>query len=224
MSEQPTVAPAPEAANPNVAGFEFRQLGSETVSVDLATIPSDTRLDFLKNAVRDYIANRLNGLSNRFEKDEKVLAWNAYDKATAADPLQSIVAKPEGERPTPPDYKAAFDRAIADLVNGTIRKRGDEPAQRKVKDPLIATITDAVVRAVYGKERETNPKYSFFEARKAVGTDGLAYLNAIIEEQVAAGGDRAMLEASRDERFVNPAKNLLGMGTNKKLAGKPSLL
>jgi hypothetical protein len=121
----PADTPAVAAADP-VATFTFPTLTGER-SFDCTQIPADTRLDFLKSGVRAYIANRLNGVHTRHEKDEAVIAWNAYDEACKADPLQSAVAKPEGERPAAPDYEGAFARAIEDLKTGNVRKVARSP-------------------------------------------------------------------------------------------------
>jgi len=215
-------AAQPAPASP-IAEFEFPNLDGKQ-SFDCSTIPADTRLDFLKNGVRAYIANRLNSAHTRHQKDEKVAAWFAYDEATKADPLQTAVAKPEGERPGEPDYKAVYDRAVTDLQAGNVRKVGSEPKAKKTKDPLIVAITGVVERELFDSRRATDPKYSFLTARKEVGGDGLAYLNAMIEEKVAGGADRAALEKTRDERYVTPAKTMLGQTVAKKNEGLPSIL
>lgn len=222
MSEAP--APVTPAVAASVATFTFPNLTGER-SYDCANIPADTRLDFLKTGVRNYIANRLNGINTRHEKDEKVVAWTAYDEATKADALQTAVPKPEGDRPAAPDYEDAYNRAIADLTAGNVRKKGTgEAAPRKTKDPLIATVTDAVVREVYASRKAADPKYNFLTAKKEVGSDGIAYLNTMIDAKVAQGGVRADLEAMRDERYVNPAKAMLGLTTSKKAGSLPSIL
>lgn len=218
-------AGTPPAPAVSVAEFEFPQFAEGTKhSFDCALIPAETRLDFLKGAVRSYIANRLNGVHTRHQKDEQVIAWNEYDAATKADPLQSVVAKPEGDRPTEPDYQEAYDRAIADLIAGNVRKQSAEPKARKTKDPLTSVVTEAVVREVYDSRRATNPKYSFLEAKKEVGGDGIAYLNRLIDAKVEGGGDRGALEKMRDTRYVNPAKAMLGITTTKAVGELPSIL
>jgi hypothetical protein len=215
MTEQ---APAPSP----IAEFDFPGLGK--VQFDCATIPAEARLDFLKGAVRSYIANRLNAATTRHQKDDLVAAWVAYDAATAADALQTIVPRPEKEKPGEPDLRETYDRAVADLQAGAIRRQGGEPKARKTKDPLISLVTDAVVRAIFDTRRAADPKYSFFEARKEVGVDGVEYLAKMIEEKVAAGGDRAALEKSLEDRYIGPAKRILGRVTDKKNAELPSIL
>lgn len=215
---------APVATPPNpVAEFEFPQLEGKR-SLDATGIPGQVRMDFLHSGLRAYIANRLNGVANRHAKDEKVIAWNAYDEATKADPLQSAVPKPDFERPATPDFEAAYARAIEDLTSGNIRKVGDTPKPRATKDPLIATVTGVVEREVFNARRAEDPKYSFLAAKKEVGGDGIAYLNAMIEAKVAAGADRTEMEKVRDTKYINPAKAMLGLSSGKALNGLPSIL
>lgn len=216
-------AVAPPVVSP-VAEFEFPNLTGKR-SVDCATIPGNVRMDFLHAGVRAYIQNRLNSLHTRHEKDPAVIAWTAYDEATKADALQSAVPKPEGDRPAPADYEDAYNRAVADLVAGNVRKVGGEPKARKTKDPLIATVTDVVIREVFASRKAADPKYSFFDAKKEVGADGIVYLNALIDARVEAGAVRADLEKMRDTKYINPAKAMLGINP---LGGKanelPSIL
>jgi hypothetical protein len=215
-------APAATPASP-IAEFEFQNIDGK-VSFDCATIPGETRLDFLKGAVRSYIANRLNGVHTRHEKDEKVVAWKAYDEASKADPLQSAVPKPEGDRPAAPDYKDALTRALDDLTKGNVRKVGAEPKARKTKDPLVAVVTDAVVREVFASKKAANAKYTYLEAKKEVGADGVEYLNRMIEAKVAGGVDRALLTKMLDEKYIGPAKAMLGITSSKKVSELPSIL
>jgi hypothetical protein len=216
-------APAEPAPSP-VAELEFPQIEGK-LSFDCTAMPAQVRLDFLKAQVRAYIANRLNAAHNRHVKDEKVVAWTAYEEASKADPLQTVVPKPEGDKPADPDYMAVYNRAVEDLKAGTVRKQGDTPKPKKTKDPLVATVTDQVVRAVYNSKRAEDPKYHIFAAKKEVGTDGIAYLNAAVEAKVAEGGDRAALVKSMNERYIHPAMTMLGMPIpGKKTSELPSLL
>jgi hypothetical protein len=209
-----------------VAEFEFPQLPEGTkIEFDCALIPADVRLDFLKGAVRAYIANRLNGVHTRHQKDEKVAAWFAYDEATKADPLQTAVAKPEGERPAAPDYMEALGRALDDLKAGNVRRQGSgEPKARPTKDPLVKVVTEVVLREVFDARRAADPKYTYLQAKKEVGTDGIAYLNTLIEAKVAGGADRGALEKMRDEKYIKPARAMLGLDTSKKIGELPSIL
>lgn len=217
MSEASTPAAAPAAST---ATFTFPNMDGER-SFDCALIPADTRLDFLKQAVRNYIANRLNGVHTRYEKQDAVIAWTAYDEAAKADPLQSAVAKPTVDRPGPPDYDTAYAAAIDALSKGEVRKSGGEPKARATKDPLIATVTDVVVREVFASRRAADSSYTYLKARAEVGKDGVAYLNAMIATKVAAGADQAALEKMRDTKYINPAKAMLGITS---LGGKASEL
>lgn len=219
MSEG-TTTPAVAAS---VAEFEFPNIEGK-LSFDCAEIPADTRLTFLKGAVRSYIANRLNGVHTRHHKDENVIAWHAYEEASKADPLQTVVAKPEGERPGEPDYMDAYNRAIADLKAGNVRRQSDEPKARKTKDPLISVVTEVVVREVFESRRAADPKYTFLKAKQEVGADGIAYLNNLINIKVEGGADRTALEKMRDTKYINPAKAMLGQTTNKTLNELPSIL
>jgi hypothetical protein len=216
----PTIQPEPVST---VAEFEFPNITGK-VQFDCAAIPANVRLDFLKGAVRAYIANRLNAANTRHTKDDTVASWAAYDAATKADALQTIVPRPTVERPAEPNYMEVYNRAVADLATGTVRRQGTEPKIRKTKDPLISLVTDAVVRAIYNTNRAANAKYTFFDARKEVGVDGVAYLHAMIEEKVKGGVDRASLEASLEEKYMGPARRMLGQESSKKGAALPSIL
>lgn len=218
----PTAAAAPAAADP-VLAFTLPNLPGNH-SFDVSTIPADVRLDLLKGAVRSYVANRVNSTHQRHQKDPAVLAWFSYDEAVKADPLQTAVATPAGERPADPDLNGALSRAYADLVVGNVRKQSDEPKARTRKDPLIALVTKAVVRDVFEARKAADPKYSYLSASKEVGTDGIAYLNQMIETKAAAGVDRTALEKMRDNKYVNPAKVMLGITENKSLKDLPSIL
>lgn len=215
-------APAAPAADPMLK-FTLPTIDGEQ-SFDVTTIPGEVRLDLLKGAVRSYIANRVNSAHQRHLKDEDVVAWTAYDEAVKADPLQTAVPKPVKDRPVAPDLVAALTRAYDDLKAGNVRKIGDEPKKRATKDPLVALVTKAVVRDVFEARKALDPKYSFLTAQKEVGTDGIAYLNTMIEQKVAAGVDRGQLEKMRDNKYVNPAKVMLGITENKNTQGLPSIL
>lgn len=221
-------SPAPAAATPAapspIAEFEFPSLPDQKLQFDCSLVPAETRLDFLKGAIRSYIANRLNGVHTRHEKDEKVMAFNAYETAIKADPLQTAVPKPEGERPSAPDYKEAYDRAVKDLQEGKVRRQGDEPKAKKSKDPVVATVTDVVTREVFNSRKVADPKYTYIMAKAEVGTDGVAYLERMIAAKVEGGADKAQLEKMRDEKYINPAKAMHGIGANKKLNDLPSIL
>lgn len=218
-------APAVAGETPNTTiTFELPNLpGSH--SFDCATIPGETRLDLLKGAVRSYIANRVNATFQRHQKQDEVKAWAAYDEAVKADPLQTAVAKPEGERPAAPDLAGSLAAALEALTKGEIRKQGTgERKPRERKDPLIAMVTKAVVKDVYESKRAADPKYTYLMAQKEVGPDGVAYLNTIIDQKVAAGVDRTALEKMRETKYMNPARLMLGITENKAIKDLPSIL
>jgi hypothetical protein len=213
-----TPAPAP-TLNP-VFTFELPHLTGER-SLDVTSIPQAARMDLLQGAARTYLANRVNIAHQRYIKDDKVAAWTAYDEAVKTDPFTT---KPEGERPAAPDLEAVYAKALSDLQSGNIKRQGDGGKTRERKDPLLALITKTVVKDVYETTKGANPKYTYLNAQKDVGPDGLAYLNKLIDAKVAQGVDRAALEKMREEKYVNPSKLLLGMTENKKLKDLPSIL
>jgi hypothetical protein len=221
---------------------------NQTVSIDLAAIPQDARLELLKAQVRTIVTNRVNVamVRNRAAR-APYLAWAAYDAAQAADPLQTAVPKPEGDRPTG-EAPAALNplekagEAIADLLKGELRQQGKkgEGKSRAPKDPLVAAVTNVVTRAVYEANKAagrtvdngkggTRP-YGFPDATKEVGGDGIKYLNAQIDAKVAAAPEaeqaelRKALEKQRDTRYIEPAQIMLGVKQSKAQAALPSIL
>jgi hypothetical protein len=233
-----------EVANSAPEGSEQNQ----TVNIDLSAIPQDARLELLRGAVRTTVNNRVNVamVRNRAARAPFV-AWAAYEAAIAADPLQTTVAKPEGEKPTG-EAPAALDpvakaqEAIADLLKGELRsqaKKG-EGRSRKTADPLTNAVTNVVVRAVFEANKAAgrtvdNGKggtraYTFPDATKEVGGDGIKYLNAQIDAKVAAAPEaeqaelRKQLEKQRDTRYIEPAQVMLGLKTSKASAALPSIL
>jgi hypothetical protein len=214
----------PAADVPNtVLETEYPNLPGKR-TMDCTVIPADVRLDFLKGAVRAYIANRLNSLQTRYQKDPLVIAWTAFKEASKADPLQTVVPKPTADEPPIPNFAEAYERAVKDLTEGKIRRQSDEPKVKKTRDPLTAIITDAVIREVYDARKATNNKYTYIMARAEVGVDGLAYLDKMIAAKVAAGADEAALQKMKETRYVTPTKLMLGLTVNKAAAGLPSIL
>lgn len=209
----PTPAPVPAPDNPNT--FQFRIPNTETdIAIDVSQVPPEVRMDMLKKALRDYINNAVNQANVRANKANA--PFDAYDEAIKADPLQTAVPKPEGER-TVADLIGTAAAARERLYKGEVRKQGEggEGKGRQPKDPLIKLVTDAVVRELFEKNKETTKGYKYTDAVKEVGGDGMAYLNKLIEDKVAAGMDRATLEKFRDERYVKPAEMMLGRRDNK---------
>lgn len=210
-----TDTPTPPAAEANPNVLTFRIPNTETdIAVDLTTVPPEVRLDFLKKGLKDYIVNSVNQTNMRAKKANE--PFDAYDEAMKADPLQSAVKKPDGERTTP-DLLGTAAAARERLYKGEVRKQDGEPGGRKreTRDPLIKMVTDAVVRELHDKKKTTVQGYKFTDAVKEVGSDGVAYLNRMIDEKVAAGADRATLEKFRDERYIKPAEQMLGRRDNK---------
>jgi hypothetical protein len=248
-------APTAPAAQDNTLVIEVANTAeteggdNKSVSIDLAAIPQDARLELLKGAVRTMVTNRVNVamVRNRAARAPFV-AWAAYEAAMAADPLQTAVAKPEGDKPTG-EAPAAIDPiakandAIADLLKGELRaqaKKG-EGRSRQPKDPLVQAVTNVVTRAVFEANKAAGRKlddgkggtraYSFPDAVKEVGGDGIKYLNTQIDAKVAAAPEaeqaalRTQLEKRRDDQYVNPAKVMLGLSaTGKKGSELPSIL
>jgi hypothetical protein len=221
---------------------------NQTVTIDLAAIPQDARLELLKSAVRTAVTNRVNVamVRNRAARAPFV-NWAAYEAAMAADPLQTAIAKPEGDKPTG-EAPAALDpiakanEAIADLLKGELRsaaKKG-EGRSRAPKDPLVQAVTNVVTRAVFEANKAAGVKvkvegkpdraYSFPDATKEVGGDGIAYLNAQIAAKVAAAPEgeqaalRTALEKQRDTRYIEPAQVMLGIKQSKASKELPSIL
>ena len=224
LANAPSLAPEAPATPSSVLVFELPNIEGKH-SFDCAEIPAEIRVELLKTAVRGVIANRVNAAQQRHQKDEDVKAWAAYDEAVKADPLQSTVAKPTNERPAAPDLIGTMTKAMDDLRKGELRRQGTgEKKPRERKDPLIAMVTKTVVQELFASKKAEDPKYSFLTAQKEVGSDGIAYLNALVEAKVAEGFDRAAVEKMRDEKYIKPAKLMLGITENKAIKGLPSLL
>lgn len=202
------------------------------IPIDCASIPADLRLELLKSQVKTLVLNRVNVANVRRNAEIKV--FDDYDAAIKADPMQTAVAKPTGERPAPLDTYGKAEEAVKALLAGELRanKPKGEGRSRKAADPLVTAVTGVVVRAVFeankgsqvddGKGGKRN--YTYPDATKAVGGNGIAYLNTQIDAKVAAGADRAALEKARDARYIDPAKVMLGIDLNKKQTDLPSIL
>lgn len=221
----PAVAPAPAAAaapapapaeNTNV--LIFRIPNTETdIQIDISSVPPELRMDMLKKALSDYVRNAVNQENVRTGKHNQ--PFDAYDEAMKADPLQTAVAKPEGERKVADlieTAKAARER----LYKGEVRKHGEGTGRvRETKDPLTKLVTQTVVQELFDKNKAATPGYKWTDATKAVGGDGIKYLEARIAELVAAGsGTEADLRKFMDERYIKPAQLMLGIKTNKATA------
>ncbi len=216
-------APADPATNPNAFSFKIAHTDTDEnkegthIGVDLSLIPTEIRMDFVQKAIRDYVNNSVNQAQRRADEANK--AWDAYEAAIAADAMQTAVAKPDKERETA-DLVGTAKAARERLYKGEVRKQGTgEGKSRAPKDPLIAAITQVVVREVFDKNKTATPGYKWPQAIKEVGADGLAYLKARVEALVTAGQDRATLEKFLDEKYVKPAQMMIGAKTNKATEG-----
>lgn len=181
------------------------------IKVELRTIPDAVRLDLLKGAVRNYIVNSVNQAHMRHTK--ALEPWTSYENAVAADPMQTAVPKPEGERPTA-DLASVAAEARKRLYEGKVRKQGEGTKARETKDPLTKQVTQAVVSELWEK-RKAEPGIKFSDITKLVAGDGIKYLNDNIDKKVAEGMDRKVLESFRDKKYINPAKMMIGMATVK---------
>lgn len=206
LEAAPAPAPAP-VDDPNVFTFELEGF-VPSVSLNLASIPQEIRMHLLKSAVRAYVANRVSTAAAKVKKENE--PWDRYDAAVKNDPLQSIVPQPTTPRTTA-DYPAIAAGAVTALYEGNIGRRTPGGKAKELKDPLTTQVTKAVIAEVYEKGRASDPKYKYPTAMKEVGGDGIAYLKARIAEKVAAGADEAALLAFMEQRYLKPARIMLGI-------------
>jgi hypothetical protein len=219
LEAAPAPAPAP-VDDPNVYTFELEGF-VPSVSLNLASIPQEIRMHLLKSAVRAYVANRVSTAAAKVKKENE--PWDRYDAAVKNDPLQSIVPAPTEPRATA-DYPSIAAGAVTALYEGNIGRRTPGGKAKELRDPLVTQITKAVIAEVYEKGRAADPKYKYPTAMKEVGSDGLAYLKAKIAEKVAAGADAAALNAFLEQRYVKPARIMLGLDTPGKLKDADGIL
>lgn len=235
-------APAPDlnlaVTVPHSAATEGGE--DRSITVALGDIPAEARLELLRSAVRGFVYNRVNVANVR--QNKLIAPWIAYEAAIAADPLQTAVAKPDGERPAPLDTFAKAEESIAALLKGELGTRKGEGTgkSRAPKDPLVSAVTPIVVRAVFDSRKAAGatvpvegkaPRmYTYPDAVKEVGGNGVAYLNAQIDAKVAAVPEaeqaalRKQLEQHRDTRYIEPAKVMIGQTVTKKAGELPSIL
>lgn len=208
-------------ANPDHAlEFELEAYDGD-IKVNVAMIPEAVRMRLLKNATKAYITNRVSTAEAATKKANGPFVQ--YDAAMKNDPLQTLVAMPEGARKVT-DFAGTIDAAIKALYSGEIGKRGGEKKAKVLRDPLITQITRAVVAEVYEKGRALDPQYKYPTAQKEVGQDGLAYLRAKIDAKVAAGADKVALDKYLDTRYIKPARIQLGLDVPKSLADMDGIL
>jgi hypothetical protein len=134
--------------------------------------------------------------------------------------MQNYVSRPESER-VEIDADKLINAAVKALYSGELgrRKGTGERKQKEPKDPLVAQITRAVVTDVYNTQHALDPSYKYFAATAKVGPDGLAYLRNRIEERVADGENRTELEKFLENRYLKPARQILGMEVPKAMQG-----
>lgn len=208
MNEQ-TTQPAENSGNTFL--FDVPYVEGTQMQIDVNAIPEEVRADILKKGIVAYVRNSVNQANNRHKKAME--PWEAYDKAIAADAMQTAVPQPQGERPADPADTLVETATAARqrLYDGEIRKTGTRKA-RKTADPLDSIITQAVVRELYDKNREADSKYKYTDATSEVAKagGGTAYLEAKIAERVKAGADEAELRKFMESRYVQPAKLILG--------------
>jgi hypothetical protein len=193
-----------------------------TLQIDRSLIPQNVRLSLLDTAIKENVRNRMNAATVRFNKANEAFA--AYDKAMAADPAQTAVALPAGERPTI-DIAAIAGKAREDLYAGNLRSTREAGKGRTTVDPLVKMVTDAVVREVFDKGKaEGKADWTFIKAKTQVGKDGVAYLDARIAELVATGADAGALNKMKEDRYLKPARLMLGIADNKAIKDGPSIL
>lgn len=215
----PAATLAAPVEDPNT--FTFVIPGTETsIAIVLGDIPAEVRMDLLKSKVKEYINNNVNQAAVKYKKAME--PWDAYAKAQSVDPLQTAVPKPTGDQPSAPDLIKPAADARARLYSGEIRKQGEPGAAKPTRDPLTKAITDAVVRELFEKRKEAGSKPKWIEVTKEVG-DGIAYLNTMIAAKVAAGADAAVMAKLLEEKYMKPAKMLLGL-TDNKLTKENSIL
>lgn len=217
------VAAEQPAANPNV--FQFKVQGTETdIALDISLIPAEVRMDGLKKYLRDYVTNAVNQENVRATKANA--PFDAYDEAVKADPLQTAVAKPEGERKVP-DLLGTAAAARERLYKGEVKKVGEGTGKTREKvDPLTKAVTDVVVRELFEKDKAAGGKRKYVEFTSEVSKagGGIKYLEGVIAEKVEQGADKASLDKFMQDRYIKPAELLLGLKTTKATDPSNSIL
>ena len=207
---EPSAAAAVAVVTENTHVFRIPNTDTD-MSLDFESVPAHVRLDMLKKAAQAYVTNSVNQANVRHNK--AMAPWLSYAEAQAADPMQTAVAAPKGEAPTVDLIQYAKD-ARERLYKGEVRKQGTGKP-RATKDPLVKLVTEAVVRELFDSRKAADSSYKWTDAVKAVGGEGIDFLNAMIAEKVAAGANEAELNKFRDERYIKPAEMMLGNRDNK---------
>jgi hypothetical protein len=187
----------------------------QQISVDVAQIPGELRLAKLQEAVRNYIANAANAATQRYNKAEA--EWAAYEEAMKADPLQSAVKKPDGERPAAPNLVDIVVAARQRLYDNKVVRKGEGTGRtRQTVDPLTKTVTKVVQDELFAKRKAENSAYKWPDVVKEV-SNGPEYLKARVEEMVASKPEgeqaafRKELEKIMEDKYLRPARIMLGL-------------
>lgn len=222
MTDTPATPATPAPAESGNT-FLFAIPGTDKqMQIDRTAIPADVRLALLDKSIESYVRNSVNVANVRWNKDNE--AWTAYNEAQKADPLQTAVARPEGDEPTEEARVAHLIQVASDartrMYENKMQRRDGTGGGRKTVDPLVKLVSDAVVRELHEKEPKGGRTYLQINAEVSKAGGGIAYLEARIAEKVAAGGDEKELRKYLDSRYITPAKLMLGQSTNKATSGE----
>ena len=169
--------------------FKLAADDSVTVNIDTDMIHADTIERLVNRAATAYVNNRVASAKSNYER-----AVKAYE----ADPTTT--------EPTAPDYAAVAGEAKADLMNNTMRTRGDGSKPKATKDPLDAVVTTVVCKDLFKARHAKDRTIKFGTITKEVSEagGGIAYLRAI------AGDDTDKLKKI-ESKYLAPARKMLGV-------------
>lgn len=219
-AELPPAVELPESAFVEV--IDIKGLTVEHLSFDVRYIPNANRAELMRSAARSFITNRVSTAQAKTKSENE--PWDRYEAAIKVNPLQTEVAQPTTPR-TVTDVAAIVENAIKALYAGQRgRTKSGNKKERALRDPLVTQVTRAVVAAVYAEERAKDANYKYPSAQKKVGQDGIAYLEAMVQEKVAAGADEAELRKRLEIRYLKPARIMLGLEKPKTLADSEGIL
>jgi len=220
---KPLEAAGLEAAAPPVEQPEIPEAyrvpieieGAAKTVLNLGAVPEAARMHLLRSAAKSYVTNRVATAQSLAKKANA--PFDAYDAAMKHDPLQTHIAKPEGERKQV-DVQEIIDSAMKALLDGEITKRGRSGGDPKApKDPLDAAIHRSLTVELFNTRKAAHPDYKYFTAQKEIGQDVQAALEAIVQRGIAAGMDEKQAREWVDNRYVKPNRLILGLD---KLPGK----
>lgn len=207
-----TTVPAPVVLEGVTDGLKYQ--------VVIGNIPSELRMRLLQGAIKQFVANRATSAKGKHKKDMEPFV--AYEKATAANPLQTAVAKPTTPAPAL-DIKTPIEKAIADLYANNIGTRTEGGTAKPTMNELDKLVTRLVQTELWDQHKASGGTDKYMTIAQKVG-NGREYLLARIEEKVAAGADRKQLEAMLEAKYLAPSRMVLGLDVNKKAAALPSIL